>query len=357
MTTPVMNTTTSGRIAISPASSLSDSRLGPYQGDGTSGVFVWGAQFEVGTTTTPYVRTAENKSGFALARNIGGYRTHTFLASNNFVLSKLSTDNIEYLIVAGGGSGGMVYGGGGGAGGMLYGNLTYQQITSGTYSIVVGGGGTSHVNGSNSSGLGILSIGGGAGGFFSPSPSPVDQAATVAKAGGSGGGAASGRDGYGPAPDGGWYGGLGVTGQGFSGGRRLQPLAVLYSGYESAGGGGAGSIGANVSVRNEKGGNGGIGLQWVNGTYYAGGGGGWGYQSPTADAPTYSNTPYTQSLGLGGLGGGGNGSKYYPGAPTIFFNSTSGTVNTGGGGGGASDGTPANTAGGSGIVIIRYPYN
>jgi len=296
----------------------------------------------------------------------GGYRTHTFLASNNFVLSKLSTDNIEYLIVAGGGSGGTLYGGGGGAGGMLYGNLTYQQISPGTYSMVVGAGGTSVLNGSNSSGLGILSIGGGAGGVYSFSPSPVDQENSVAKAGGSGGGAASGRAGYGPAPDGGWYGGLGIAGQGFAGGTRLQPLVVNYGAYESAGGGGAGGFGANVSVRQEKGGNGGIGVQWVNGTYYAGGGGGWGYQSPTADAPSYSNTPYTQSLGLGGLGGGGNGSKYYTSSsPLIKFNSTSGTVNTGGGGGGhdtsgnpspSEPGNPANSAGGSGIVIIRYPY-
>jgi hypothetical protein len=293
----------------------------------------------------------------------GGYRTHTFLTSNNFVLSKKSTDNIEYLIVAGGGSGGPSYGGGGGAGGMLYGNLTYQQISSGTYSIVVGAGGTSAINGSNSSGLGILSIGGGAGGNYSPVNSPVAQAAARAKNGGSGGGGHSGYNGYQDMPgtpsatNAGWAGGRGVVGQGFAGGDRLAPIGNEGGGYEGAGGGGAGSIGANVSVRSEKGGNGGIGLQWVNGTYYAGGGGGWGYQSPTADAPTYSNTPYTQSLGLGGLGGGGNGTKYYPGAPTIFFNSTSGTVNTGGGGGGADSGSIANTSGGSGIVIIRYPYS
>lgn len=300
--------------------------------------------------------TQISATGGAIA-TAGGYRTHTFLSSDSFVLSKQSTDNVEYLIVAGGGSGGLSYGGGGGAGGMLYGNLTYQQISSGTYSIVVGAGGTSQVNGSNSSGLGILSIGGGAGGFYSPSASPVDQAASAAKVGGAGGGAASGLQSYGPAPDGTWPGGLGVTGQGFSGGTRLQPNpGINYSGYESAGGGGAGGIGANVSVRNEKGGNGGIGLQWVNGTYYSGGGGGWGYQSPTADAPSYSNTPSTESLGLGGLGGGGNGAKYYPGRSPAVNTSTSGNVNTGGGGGGAYTGSVANTAGGSGIVIIRYPY-
>jgi hypothetical protein len=286
----------------------------------------------------------------------GGYRTHTFLTSNNFVLNKKSTDNIEYLIVAGGGSGGLNYGGGGGAGGMLYGNLTYQQLTSGIYSIVVGSGGTSSGNGSNSSVFSMLSIGGGGGGNYSPLNTPVDQANARAKNGGSGGGGHSGYGGYQDMPGlAGWAGGRGVTGQGFPGGNRLSPIGNEGGGYEGAGGGGAGSIAANVSLKNEKGGNGGIGLQWVNGTYYAGGGGGWGYQSPTSDAPSYLNTPYTQSLGLGGLGGGGNGTKYYPGRSPAEINSTRGSVNTGGGGGGAT-GDVGNISGGSGIVIIRYPY-
>jgi hypothetical protein len=53
------------------------------------------------------------------------------------------------------------------------------------------------------------------------------------------------------------------------------------------------------------------------------------------------------------LGGGGNAAAFGS------ANSTAGTVNTGGGGGGASGQTGvvgANSgAGGSGIVIIRYP--
>jgi hypothetical protein len=63
-------------------------------------------------------------------------------------------------------------------------------------------------------------------------------------------------------------------------------------------------------------------------TTYAGGGAGGGYQS----------------VGVGGVGGGGNAGF-------------AGTVNTGGGGGGyrQDPGNLTGQAGGSGIVIIRYP--
>jgi hypothetical protein len=56
--------------------------------------------------------------------------------------------------------------------------------------------------------------------------------------------------------------------------------------------------------------------------------------------------------GTGGTGGGGNG-KAYPGT-----GATAGAVNTGGGGGGVWD-TVAAAAGGSGIVLLKYPstYN
>jgi hypothetical protein len=72
-------------------------------------------------------------------------------------------------------------------------------------------------------------------------------------------------------------------------------------------------------------------------TYYAGGGGGGGGNI---------------SAGLGGLGGGGNGEAYGSRVPV------SGTPNTGGGGGGSWE-NATQGAGGSGIVIIRYPdtYN
>jgi hypothetical protein len=85
--------------------------------------------------------------------------------------------------------------------------------------------------------------------------------------------------------------------------------------------------------------------------YVAGGGGG---GSGLQQGPGYVRT-----VGLGGLGGGGNGVGDDTGSsPT---NSTPGTINTGGGGGGGgatgTTGSPvvrAASAGGSGVVIVRY---
>jgi hypothetical protein len=61
----------------------------------------------------------------------------------------------------------------------------------------------------------------------------------------------------------------------------------------------------------------------------------------------------------GGAGGGGDGAVYITTTP---YSPTRGQPNTGGGGGGSSgrsfSGAPyASAAGGSGIVVIRYPAN
>ena len=70
--------------------------------------------------------------------------------------------------------------------------------------------------------------------------------------------------------------------------------------------------------------------------YYGGGGGGGSY---------YSGTDHNNN---GGLGGGGKG------AINTTTNGVAGTANTGGGGGGnGQSGNPG--AGGSGVVIIKYP--
>ncbi len=81
-----------------------------------------------------------------------------------------STFNVQYLILAGGGGGASYYwAGGGGAGG--YRTATDKEVTAQAYTIVVGAGGavqsTQHTagnNGSDSSALGLTSIGGGGGG-------------------------------------------------------------------------------------------------------------------------------------------------------------------------------------------------
>jgi hypothetical protein len=84
-------------------------------------------------------------------------------------------------------------------------------------------------------------------------------------------------------------------------------------------------------------------LQWIDGFYYAGGGGGTINQgAPTPGVP-----------GFGGLGGGGT--------QTYGFtenNYSKGQINTGGGGAGAGAGpaslAPTGSKGGSGVVIIGY---
>jgi len=225
---------------------------------------------------------------------------------------------LEYLVVAGGGSGAgnRGLGGGGGAGGLLQGLL---PITLGTsYTVTVGAGGvdSSSANGGvggNSVFGAISASGGGTGGEASASASGYP--------GGSGGGGGNNTVGR--------PGGSAVSGQGNYGG-------TGYSGgspYGGGGGGGAGTVGLNATLAGG-GGNGGAGIaSAISGTVvaYAGGGGG-------AALGTVQGT--------GGVGGGGSGSGGSA-APTA------GSANTGGGGGADGRQTQGGN-GGSGIVIVRY---
>ena len=257
----------------------------------------------------------------------GSYRIHTFTSSGTFTISEPVV--VQYLVVAGGGSGGFGApagneAGGGGAGGYrssVTGEMSGRgssaeaalSLTSGNYTVTVGGGGpgvsSGRNNGNNSSFHTITSTGGGAGG-----------ANNSGNSGGSGGGGSHSAT----------SGGAGTSGQGYDGG--TPPVSS-----SSGGGGGAGSAGANG--RNSGAGNiaavGGTGVQSsITGTatYYAGGGGG--------------GNPGTANYGGNGGGGNGQGTQ---------GSLTNGTDNTGGGGGGiiASSGT-AGGSGGSGVVIIRY---
>jgi len=231
---------------------------------------------------------------------------------------------VNFLVVAGGGSGGQGRAGGGGAGGFRTSTgssgggasaetaLTFTGTNIYTASVGAGGiDGTGSAaygnNGVNSvlsgSGVSITSIGGGTGGIYS------GESKNTGIAGGSGGG--SGDAGT---------GGAGTASQGFAGGSA--PV-----GGNGTGGGGAGAVGASSS-----GGAGGVGVSnSITGSavFYAGGGGGGG----------------DDTAGAGGNGGGGAGGV---GA------GTAGTANTGGGGGGSRYDQYGGT-GGSGVIILSFP--
>lgn len=239
---------------------------------------------------------------------------------------------INYLVIAGGGSGGKattsptpaVVGAGGGAGGYVAGAAgVYQGVD---YHVVVGAGGSGATvsNGGDSALFGsgtVFSVGGGFG---------ADRT-HASGAGGSGGGGSYQNK----------TGGAATAGQGSAGG-----TVTGYAGvYVAAGGGGAGAAGGpDYNTPTYGSGSGGDGLQWLDGNYYAGGGGG---------GRDYANSPDTD-ITSGGNGGGGGSST-----STADYAGQPGTANTGGGGGGGSinaagSGGSDGGNGGAGVVIIRY---
>ena len=258
------------------------------------------------------------------------YRVHQFtsVGTSTFNVSSVGNFNnqVEYLVIAGGGGTGgtgggrAAIGGGGGAGGyrcsvpgeMSGGGQPAEPkltIQPGPITVVVGAGGAATTGndspgtkGNNSSLGPIVSEGGGRG----------PTAGNAFPGGGSGGGGGH---------DGGGQPGAGIPGQGFAGGWLGFRAADNFPG---GGGGGAGGVGGRATSGTGAGGNGGPGLvSSITGTPVARGGGGAG-------------GGWVGRRGVGGSGGGGN--AFQNGAP-----------NTGGGAGNGE------RAGGSGIVIVRYP--
>ncbi|MDB5160101.1 MAG: hypothetical protein JWO99_364 [Candidatus Saccharibacteria bacterium] len=256
--------------------------------------------------------------------------------------------NAKILVVGGGGGGGSDMGGGGGGGGVIY-NAAFP-LSTGTYNVSVGVGGTggpagiSQVRGNN----------GGNSAFTPPTGSPY---ATIRALGGGGGGSEYSTNASPP--------GAGASAGGSAGcNQNLYAGFVIGQGNGSAGtpgcyyptgGGGAGGGGAtNVAT-------GGVGVSNnILGTsyFFGGGGGGAGY------------TTIGGNGGAGGGGGGGigvttGGSGVNPGSPggggaVVTQANTpggAGGANTGGGGGGGSHYNANNYggAGGSGIVVVSFP--
>jgi hypothetical protein len=269
---------------------------GPAAG-GTS-VTITGTNFTPAQPGTGGVITTSN-----------GYYTHTFTAGGTFT-PPAGVTNVQVLVVGGGGQGGR--NGGGGAGGLIY--NPSLNVTNQPYAVTVGAGGNAYAseqgaNGGNSVFSTLTAIGGGGG--------AGRDAGGAGKNGGSGGGG------------GGSYGlpqlspGSGTAGQGYAGGNGAGDYSCASSG---GGGGGAGGVGKNgASGVSGNGGNGVSNSISGSAVYYAGGGGG-----SIVCAGSGSN-------GTGGLGGGGTNAVTWVGTP-----------NTGGGGAGGT------SAGGSGIVIVRY---
>ena len=298
----------------------------------------------------------------------GNDKIHTFTGPGTFTVAQTAVcaanNVVSYAVVAGGGGGGgMQGGGGGGAGGFretkspatpytaspLDGYPSAPNritVTATAFPITVGGGGaaavskpcssrTCGVSGSNSQFSTIIGAGGGGGGKFN----------TVGINGGSGGGG-GGR--------GSFAGGSGNTppvtpAQGSNGGvsSPLPAPGSCGSNDRGAGGGGATAVGGNAGgAPPSASGNGGNGATTcISGTptAYAGGGGG-------------GKDGGSGATGTGGTGGGAAG------ATDCNAPGPGGAVNTGGGGGGAGTAVPGGgtagcaTAGGSGVVIIRYKF-
>ena len=278
------------------------------------------------------------------------FKVHTFTGPGTFTVTNAGnaagSNEVSYMVIAGGAGSGANAGGGGGAGGYReakspqtpytaspldgYANTPNRiSLTAQGYPIVVGGGGAGATgapargsNGNPSTFDTITSAGGGGG---ASSATPVRNGGP----GGSGGGARSNISGT---------GGTGNTpptnpAQGTNGG------ATGGCGPTCVGGGGGGAGGAGCSGNPGPGG-GGVGTtSSINATptVRAGGGGG---------ASNASNPG-----GPAGPGGGGAGANN-PGQ------GTAGTANTGGGAGGSGGAAPSTVgaAGGSGLVIIRYKF-
>jgi hypothetical protein len=302
-------------------------------------------------------------SGGTITTVCTNFKVHTFTGPGTFTVTcagnTAGSSSVDYMIIAGGGGGGGSRSpgggsGGGGAGGWRASNGTASgtysaapgplapsltapvsaiTVTAQGYPITVGAAGpgapsgnpTSAGSGSNSSGLGITSAGGGAGG----SPNSPQLPGVP---GGSGGGAPwqSNTVGTGNTPP--------VSPpQGNNGG-----VKSGNPNYSGGGGGGAGSVGGAACAGSTNGGTGGSSLcSSIDGSpkSYAGGGGG-GSSGPAA----------------GGAGGGaGAGSGGRPGSPGPGTNASDANRGSGGGAGGQG-GLTGGGNGAAGVVVIRYKF-
>ena len=290
----------------------------------------------------------------------GDYKIHTFTGDGTFAVTQLSTttarNTVSYLVIGGGGGTGSSGGnsaGGGGAGGYREGrnqpvdgytasplvanaptNAITLTLSPGSYPITVGGGGTGApgnpgspetpgTNGSNS----VFSTITGAGGGFGAGTAPPGNGGPGGSGGGGGGGGLNRPGGTGNTPP--------VSpAQGTNGGSSPPSGGDTNGG----GGGGAGQAGQTATQSQSGGGGDGVSTEITGSAVTRGGGGAGGAYTPSGD-----------TLGSAGTGGGGGSNANAKG--------DDGTANTGGGGGGpSSNSSVTGSAGGKGLVVIRYKY-
>lgn len=291
----------------------------------------------------------------------GNYKIHTFTSDGTFTVNSVggvaANNEVSYLVIAGGASGGSGFpcgsgSGGGGAGGFresksgvdcysaspLEGS-TNITVTATAFPITVGGGGAGKDGGSPT--------------YLVGNPGSNSVFSTITSAGGGGGGSGNTEGACGAAGGSGGGGGYGSSSspgagntppvsppQGNAGGNPSPGSTA--PGYAASGGGGAGAAGSKFPGP-QVGGAGGAGVSTsITGSSVtrAGGGGG---------------SIRNSSPGTGGAGGSGGGGAGSPGNSPA--SGTAGTANTGGGGGGGAglSGSPSGS-GGSGLVVIRYKF-
>ena len=307
---------------------------------------------------------------------LNGYKYHVFTSSGSLVVDAgVSSDEVEFLIIAGGGGAGAGCsndygrgGGGGGAGGV---RCSFQGLTPGgpgassengltctagtTYPVTVGDGGagfgcgtgTSPANGVDSSfgppsGPERVYAGGGARGVGSRNNNGVDSG------GGSGGGASASEDNTLAA------GGAQTTGQGVNPSRKGG-----YPGGDTSpesnicgGGGGAGGAGQPAADGNESlFGKGGAGMPFPTTMIPTS----YGQASPSGPGRWFAQGGYGESIDESGTytNEGGGGTNPHNTNAGNAGDGKNGVANTGSGGGGMGDNETGGN-GGKGIVFLRY---
>lgn len=305
--------------------------------DSTQGWLVTDSGLQDEAPTAQYITA----TGGTITTVCTNFKVHTFTGPGTFQVtnagSASGSNEISYLVVAGGGS---AQDGGAGAGGFREGKSPQTPYTSSPLAC------TSGSNNGLPVAVASYPVTVGAGATYSPGPGPsrcgsnstFAGTTTITSAGGGFGATNDNGNPGGPGGSGGANrGGPGGSGntppvspsQGSNGGASTGPS------NGAGGGGGATTVGGNWPGP-RLGGTGATTSITGSSTAYAGGGGG---AAPTA--PPVGRSP----CGTGGAGISGGQSA--PGTQC-------GVVNTGGGGGGVWNGT--NGAGGSGIVVIRYKF-